>query len=68
MSKIPEPERLLTVAEFAKYVGYSEWSVRKFCRQGLIRCRRRPTHQANQKGLKIFIPISELDRFMQEVA
>ncbi|MBE7338100.1 helix-turn-helix domain-containing protein [Corynebacterium aurimucosum] len=68
MSSQIEPEKLLTVAEFAKYVGYSEWSVRKFCRQGLIKARRRPTEKATQKGLKILIPISELDRFTSKVA
>ncbi|MGV0391509.1 helix-turn-helix domain-containing protein [Corynebacterium phoceense] len=68
MPNTPEPEKLLTVAEFAKHVGYSEWSVRKFCRQGLIQARRRPTEKATQKGLKILIPISELDRFTPKVA
>lgn len=60
-------DRLLTVSEVAELIGYSEWSVRKFCRQGVLRSRRRRTASRTAKGVKILIPQSEVSRFIREL-
>lgn len=51
-----------SVAEVAELMGYSQWSIRKFCRQGLLRSMKRP----GAKNAKLFIPASAVNEFLKE--
>lgn len=63
----PTDDRMVTVREAAERLGYSEWTIRKFCRQGLIRSGRRRTASRATKGVKILIPESEIARFIRDL-
>lgn len=59
-------EKMLTVREAAELSGYSEWMIRKFCRQGVLHSRRRMTGVRTVKNTKILIPESSLDSFLTD--
>lgn len=61
-------EKMLTVKEAAELSGYSEWMIRKFCRQGVLRSRRRKTGVRTVKNTRILIPESALDNFLTDNA
>lgn len=58
----------LSVRDFAERTGHSEKTIRKLVRRGEIRSGRR-RGQKPGKGVKILIPVQELERFVRmEVA
>lgn len=54
----------ITVRDFAARTGYSEKTIRRLVRRGEIRSGRR-RGQKPGKGVKILIPVSEIDRFVR---
>ncbi|MCT1450616.1 helix-turn-helix domain-containing protein [Corynebacterium sp. p3-SID1194] len=54
----------ITVRDFAARTGYSEKTIRRLVRRGEIRSGRR-RGQKPGKGVKILIPITEVDRFVR---
>lgn len=54
----------ITVRDFAARTGYSEKTIRKLVRRGEIRSGRR-RGQKPGKGVKILIPVSEINRFVR---
>lgn len=54
----------LTVREFSERTGYSEKTIRKLVRRGEIRSGRR-RGQKPGKGVKILIPVEEVERFVR---
>lgn len=58
------PTTYLTVRDFAEKTGHSEKTIRKLVRRGEIRAGRR-RGQKPGKGVKILIPVDELDRFVR---
>lgn len=54
----------ITVRDFAARTGYAEKTIRRLVRRGEIRSGRR-RGQKPGKGVKILIPVSEIDRFVR---
>ena len=54
----------ITVRDFAARTGYSEKTIRKLVRRGEIRSGRR-RGQKPGRGVKILIPVTEVDRFVR---
>lgn len=54
----------ITVKEFAARTGYSEKTIRALVRRGEIRSGRR-RGQKPGKGVKILIPVTEVERFVR---
>ncbi|GEM_PF-2502341 len=61
-ARVIDIEPVLTVKEFAEAVGYSPWTINKFCRMGKIQSKRR---SGGGKGSKRLIPASEVDHFLR---
>lgn len=55
--------KYLTVAQAAVLSGYSEWQIRKFCRQGLLVSTRRAAVSGGRNA-HIRITVEELHRFV----
>ena len=56
--------QFLTVRDFSERTGYSEKTIRKLVRRGEIRSGRR-RGQKPGRGVKILIPVSEVERFVR---
>lgn len=56
--------KMLTVADVAEITGYSEWTIRKFCRQGLLDSTKRAPGARQAKNTRIMIHPDALERFI----
>lgn len=56
--------QFITVRDFSERTGYSEKTIRKLVRRGEIRSGRRRGQKAG-RGVKILIPLSEVERFVR---
>lgn len=56
--------QFITVRDFSERTGYSEKTIRKLVRRGEIRSGRR-RGQKPGRGVKILIPVSEVERFVR---
>lgn len=58
--------KLMTVAQAAEISGYSQWSIRQFCRQGLLPSRKRTPGASKAKNYRILIDPADLENFLQK--
>ncbi|QGU03129.1 Helix-turn-helix domain protein [Corynebacterium kalinowskii] len=60
--------QLISVAKAAEISGYSEWTIRKFCRQGILPSRKRLPGASKAKNHHIRIDPKDLDNFLRKQA
>lgn len=54
----------ITVKEAAGLSGYSEWRIRHFCRQGVLKASKRLAGPGGGKNTRILIKRDDLDAFI----